>query len=36
MTKTDKFLNRETKYNFAKNLEITIDWYMNNANWWDE
>ena len=36
MTKTDKFLNRNTKYNFSKNLEATIEWYIKNVNWWDE
>jgi len=29
-------LLRESKYNFPENLESTIDWYIENANWWDE
>lgn len=36
MNKTDKFLNRKTDYNFFNNLEVTVDWYMQNVNWWDE
>jgi dTDP-D-glucose 4,6-dehydratase len=36
MTKTSNLLGELPKNTFEENLASTIDWYIQNYDWWDE
>jgi len=35
MKKADRFIGKLPKNSFQENLEKTISWYLENADWWN-
>ena len=36
MSKAEMLLNKEIRHNFNANMEKTIEWYVNNPEWWQD